>query len=216
MIDDKKISDRVIPRLSLYYRVLLESRKIDTISSEELGVLSGVTAAQVRKDLTYFGHFGIPGKGYRVTDLRTRILKILGTDRLWSVALIGVGNLGKALLSYDGFRKQGFNVACAFDNDSRKIAKTIKKIKVQAISELQTTIKKKDVRIAILTVPTNIAQDVVNILIKAGVRAILNFAPIRLKVPEDIQVLNIDLSIELERLAYFLKKNKKDFFCVNL
>lgn len=208
---EDKIPAVTIPRLSLYYRALLESRKTDMISSEELASLAGATAAQVRKDLTYFGQFGTPGKGYQVNELRTQILKILGTDRCWNVALIGVGNLGSAFLSYNGFRKQGFNITCAFD--IRKIGKIFNGVKIQDISELHDTIKNKEIRMAIVAVPADSAQEVVDMLVKAGVKSILNFAPVRPQAPDYVQILNIDLSIELERLAYFLTRDqKKEFF----
>lgn len=209
MDSNKKIPEPAIPRLSLYYRALLESRKTDVISSEELANLTDVTAAQVRKDLTYFGQFGTPGKGYQVNELKAHILKILGTDKCWDVALVGTGNLGSAFLAYNGFKKQGFNVIFAFDNDVRKIGKSFKGIKVQGINELQETIKKKNVKMAIITVPADSAQEVVDMLVKAGVKAILNFTPIRPQVPDCVQVLSIDLSIELERLAYFVTKTRK-------
>ena len=210
MNNNKKIPEPAIPRLSLYYRALLESRKTDIISSEELANLTGVTAAQVRKDLTYFGQFGTPGRGYQVNELRTRIISILGTDRCWNVALVGAGNLGSAFLSYNGFRKQGFNIICAFDADIRKIGKIFDGIKIQDIRELPDTIKEKDVKMGIVAVPANLAQEVVDILVKAKIKAILNFAPARPQVPDGVQLLNIDLSIELERLAYFLRKNQKE------
>jgi redox-sensing transcriptional repressor len=210
MNNNRKIPVLAISRLSLYYRALLESRKTDIISSLELANLTGVTAAQVRRDLTYFGQFGTPGKGYQVNELRTHILKILGTDKCWNVALVGVGNLGSAFLSYNGFRKQGFNIICAFDNDVHKIGKVFQGVKIQNISELQDAIKQKDVKMAIVAVLTDSVQEVVNMLVKAGVRAILNFAPIRPQVPDSVQLLNIDLSIELERLAHFLTKNQEN------
>lgn len=204
----KKIPSIVIPRISLYYRALLESRGSDFISSEELAHLTGLNAAQVRKDLTYFGQFGIPGKGYKIEDLKQEILNILGTDLKWSVALVGVGNLGSALLAYRGFTQQGFEITCAFDNDLRKIGKNLEGVKIQDISELSEAVKVKDVKMAIVAVPAKEAQAVVDTLIKSGVRAILNFAPFRPKVSKGTELLNIDLSIELERLAFFLKRKR--------
>lgn len=214
MNNNKKVPEPAIPRLSLYYRALLESTKTDTVSSEELATLTGVTAAQLRRDLTYFGQFGTPGKGYKVNELRAQILKILGTDKCWNVALIGVGNLGSAFLSYNGFRKQGFNITCVFDSNMHKIGEVFDGVKIQDISELQDVIKEKDVKMAILAVPAGSAQGVVDTLVKAGVKAILNFAPTRPQVPDYVQLLNVDLTIELERLAHFLTKseNKANFF----
>ena len=205
---EDKIPSVTVPRLSLYHRVLLKSRKTDIISSKELASLTGVTAIQVRRDLTYFGQFGTPGNGYQVNKLRTRILRILGTDRCWNVALVGVGNLGAAFLSYNGFRKRGFNITCAFDSDICKTEKTFEDIKIQDISELQDTIKEMGVKMAIVAVSSDSAQEVVDTLVKIGVKAILNFAPKRPQAPDYVWILNIDLSIELERLAYFLTKNQ--------
>lgn len=203
-----KIPQAVIPRLSLYYRALLESRGKNYISSEELSKLTNFTAAQVRRDLTYFGQFGTPGKGYEIEGLKKAISSILGTDKNWDVVLVGVGNLGSALLSYKGFEKQGFRIVSAFDNDLRKIGKTLEGIAIQDISELARTIKEKNIQIGIIAVPVDNAQEVADILIKSGVRAILNFSPVRPQVPPSATVLNIDLSIELERLAYSLTKSK--------
>lgn len=204
-----KIPLAAIHRLSLYYRTLLGVRDTDFISSDEIAKLSGFSAAQVRKDLAYFGQFGIPSKGYRIDELTNMISKILGTDKAWNVALIGVGNLGTALLAYKGFEPQGFKIKCAFDNDLRKIGKNLEGVVVQDISELKPALKKEKIRIAIVTVRSDSAQEVVDMLIKAGVTAILNFAPIRPRVPKNVDVLNIDLAIELERLAYFLTRSEK-------
>jgi len=200
----KKISPLVIPRLSLYYRALLESRKSDFISSQNLSEFAGFTSAQIRKDLGFFGQFGTPGKGYSIEDLKKNILKILGTDKRYDVALVGVGNLGSALLKYKGFRRQGFNIICAFDNDSKKIGKKIDDIKIEDIKDLKDSIKKRKIKMAIICVSKDSAQEICDLLIDSGIKAILNFAPVRLKFPKKIECLNIDLSIELERLAYFL------------
>lgn len=205
----KKIPSIVVPRLSLYSRVLFESRGADFISSQDLASLTGLNAAIVRKDLAYFGQFGIPGKGYQVETLQQKILDILGINKKLNVALVGVGNLGSALLSYRGFDRQGFTISCAFDNDLRKIGKNLEGILIQDISELPQAVKEKNIKMAIVAVPASCAQEVINSLIKVGVRAILNFAPLRPKVSAKVvQVLNIDLSIELERLAFFLTSKK--------
>lgn len=202
-----KVPQAAVPRLSLYYRALLESRGKDYISSEELSKLTNFTAAQVRRDLTYFGQFGTPGKGYAIEGLKKAIISILGTDKNWDVALVGVGNLGTALLSYKGFEQQGFKIVCAFDSDLRKIGKTFEGIKIQDTAELEAEIKAKNIHIAIVATSADGAQKVVDILTGSGVKAILNFAPIRPHVPVSVNLLNIDLSIELERLAYFLTKS---------
>lgn len=195
-----------IPRLSLYYRVLIDysDSGLSLISSYRIAQLAGFTDAQVRKDLAYFGQFGAPGKGYQVDVLKKAIIKILGTDKQWPVVLIGAGNLGSALLSYKGFSKHGFKIVAAFDADSRKIGKSMGGVMVRDISQLEKEIKLKEVAMAIITAPQDVAPELVDRLIKAGIKAILNFAPIRLRAPEGVEILNIDLSIELERLAYFL------------
>ncbi|MEK6715799.1 MAG: redox-sensing transcriptional repressor Rex [Candidatus Omnitrophota bacterium] len=203
-----KIPQAAVPRLSLYYRALLESRGKDYISSEELSKLTHFTAAQVRRDLTYFGQFGTPGKGYAILGLTQAILSILGTDKNWDVALVGVGNLGSALLSYKGFAAQGFKVVCAFDSDLRKVDKTLEGIKIQDTSEIEPTVRERNIHIAIVATSAESAQAVVDMLIKSGVKGILNFAPIRPQAPASVNILNIDLSIELERLAYFLTRSR--------
>ena len=205
----KKIPLVTVPRLSVYYRALLGYSGYNFISSAQLAELTGVTAAQVRKDFAYFGQFGTPGKGYQAEELKRTILKILGTDKQWNVVLVGAGNLGSALLSYKGFGRLGFKIKCAFDNDPHKIGKDFGGIAVQDTKRLKTSLKKEDVRIAIVTVPQDAAQKVVDTLIRVGVRAILNFAPTRLYAPKDVQILNIDLPIEMERLAYFLTHQKR-------
>lgn len=199
-----KISRSVIPRLSVYYRALILYKQGGVISSSKLSELTGYTAAQIRKDLAYFGQFGTPGKGYVVSDLKKKILEILGIDRRWNVALIGIGNLGTALLSYRGFKEQGFNIAAAFDNDSRKIGKKIGDVTIQNIKNLRKAITKKKIQMAIIAVPAQEAQETIDTLVNTGVRAILNFAPVRPSVSPSIELVNIDLSIELEKLAHFL------------
>lgn len=199
----RRVPHVVIPRLSLYYRAIVESRK-EFVSSEELSKLTRVSPSQIRKDLAYFGQFGIPGIGYRTEILKNSILKILGLDRQWKVVLVGVGNLGSALLSYKGFNKQGFQISYAFDNQPGRIGKRINSVVIRNIRDLSKMLKREGIRIAIVTVPAQTAQEVTQKLIGCGINAILNFAPVRLNVPRSVTVLNIDLSIELERLAYLL------------
>jgi len=200
-----KIPQAVITRLSLYYRLILESRK-SFLSSDEIARLRNFTSAQVRRDLAYFGQFGTPGKGYNTKVLADSILKILGLDRKWNVALIGVGNLGSALLSYKGFTRQGFKISCAFDADPAKIGKRINFVVIKDIKDMGRIIRERNIRMAILAVPKEVAQEVTDKLAGVGIRAILNFAPIRPKVDKSVAILSIDLSIELERLAYFLAR----------
>jgi len=206
MVPKRKLTEVVIARLSVYNRVLgeLEEEGIDIVSSEELGVRAGGNAAQTRKDLSYFGEFGETGKGYYVKDLQDAISRILGVDKRWNVALVGVGHLGSALLSYPGFKESGFNIVAVFDNDLRKIGKRWEDITIQDISELQTTVKEKDIRIGIMTVPGTVAQEIADALVAGSIRAIVNFAPARINVPAGVEVRNADLSTELECLSYFL------------
>jgi redox-sensing transcriptional repressor len=200
-----KIPPAVITRLSIYYRVILESRK-KFLSSDEISKLTDFSSAQVRRDLTYFGQFGIPGKGYNTDLLKASILNILGLDRKWNVALVGVGNLGSALLSYKGFSRQGFKISCAFDADPAKVGTKVNSVLIRDIKELSRAVRKNNIHIAILAVPKDVAQGVTDTLAGAGIRAILNFAPVRPKPAKPVTILNIDLSIELERLAYFLAR----------
>lgn len=202
-----KIPSSSIPRISLYYRALLSLKDTPIISSQELADLAGLNAAQIRKDLAYFGQFGRPGSGYNTEDLKSELKKILGIDRDWDVVLVGVGNLGLALLAYKGFKSQGFNIKYVFDNDRRKIDKIKQGIKIRDIKNLISIIKSRRIDMAIIAVPHEAAQEVVEKLIASGIKAILNFAPVTLKVPAGVELLNIDLSMELERLTYFLRSN---------
>ncbi|MBI3292327.1 MAG: redox-sensing transcriptional repressor Rex [Elusimicrobia bacterium] len=199
---ERRIPQRTIPRLSHYYRALLESREVQLISSETIAELTGYTAAQVRRDLAYFGQFGTPGRGYSVEDLKKVLLQILGIDHQWNVALIGMGNLGLALLRYRGFHEQGFNIIAGFDNDPRKVGQMIEGVKVHQMDELAEYAKRDQIRMAVVTVPASAAQAVVDQLVGVGVKAILNFAPVRLQVPGGVKIHNIDLAIELERLSF--------------
>ena len=204
-----KIPSPSIPRISLYYRALLSLKDKDIISSQELSELTGCGAAQIRKDLAYFGQFGRPGSGYNVEVLKTELKNILGIDKDWDVALIGAGNLGSALLAYKGFRGQGFNIKYVFDNDRKKIGKLKQGIKVRDIQGLKKATRQIGINLAVVAVPQEAAQEVIDELALSGIKAILNFAPIRPRVSEDIKVLNIDLSTELERLSYFLQRGRE-------
>ncbi|MGE0758144.1 MAG: redox-sensing transcriptional repressor Rex [Pirellulaceae bacterium] len=194
----------VVHRLSAYLRELqhLQSDGTSTISSSQLGQRLGFTDAQVRKDLAYFGQFGYPGVGYRCDELITRIRKILGTDRSWPVALVGVGNLGRALLRYRGFGRQGFRVAAAFDADPAKVGQSIEDLVVLPVSEIRTVIPALGIRLAIIAVPGPEASAVANDLVAAGVEGILNFAPVTLALPNHVSRVGVDLASELEQLSY--------------
>lgn len=205
--EEKKIPKAVIKRLSLYSRILqnLEIKKQDKVSSQYIAEQLGLTSAQVRKDLGYFGQFGVPGLGYYVMDLRKQIKMILGTHREVRVALIGAGHLGQALLNYGGFSRQGFNLVAAFDEDKRKVGRDIGKADVFSMSDLEKIVKKKNIELVILTTPAPVTQPIVDRLVKCGVKAILNFVPTRLIVPPDVKVHYVDLTIEIESLSYYLK-----------
>lgn len=208
----KKISDAVVRRLPLYLRVLEEvSRDEDRklMSSQELGERAGVSPALVRKDLAWFGEFGKQGVGYEVSYLRDELRRILNLDEKIRVALIGVGSLGQALTRYNKNRTEqdrSFNIeiVALFDNDPRKFGKTIEGIAIRPVSELAQVVKELGVQMAIVTVPADQAQVVVDAVVQAGIRAILNFAPTKLVVPEGVHVASADLSLELQRLAYYL------------
>lgn len=202
----RKIPEMAITRLSIYSRILADLDEGRTISSKELAELSGHSDSQLRRDLAYFGQFGMPGKGYQVKELKRRIHSILGMDRTWNVALVGAGNLGSALARYKGFEEQGFKIKAIFDNDIGKIGQTLGNITIQDVKKLGETIKKGKIEIAIITAPTQAAQEIASCLAKAGVNAILNFAPIRIFVPAGVKLVNVDLAMELENLSYFLAK----------
>lgn len=203
----KNVPKSVVKRLAQYCRVLhrMEMEGEDRISSKILAQRLEITPAQVRKDLAYFGQFGVPGFGYNPRDLRIHLKKILGTDRIINLALIGVGNLGRALLSYVGFKTQGFKFIAAFDSDQRKIGREINNLKISSISDMEKILKASQVDIVVLTVPAKGAQEVTDRLVQCGITAILNFAPLRLEVPSHVKVHSVDLAIELERLSFYLR-----------
>jgi redox-sensing transcriptional repressor len=201
------IPRKTVYRLSLYYRALQRAKanQVDTVSSAALAKAAGVKPTQLRKDLTYFGQFGTRGLGYNVEALSLRLMDVLGTAHLQPVILVGAGNLGSALLKYPGFAKEGFEVAAAFDvAPSRQRAKDLG-ARVLPMTKMKDFVRENHVRMAILTVPSNVAQEVANDLIEAGILAVLNFAPIILQVPDNVVVNNVDLAIELENLSYFIQ-----------
>ncbi len=202
------IPRKTIYRLSIYLRCLarLRENKIQTVSSETLAKVAGVKPTQLRKDLTYFGQFGTRGLGYDVAELSHRITDELGTTRLQPVILVGVGNLGLALLSYRGFEKEGFEIIAAFDVDTRR--QRSKKIRqpILPMEKLAGFVHQNAVKMAILSVPAAVAQEVANTLVECGITGILNFSPIVLDVPEDVMVNNVNLAIELENLSYFIQE----------
>ncbi len=201
------IPRKTVYRLSLYYRALqrLKQNAIDTVSSAALAKASGVKPTQLRKDLTYFGQFGTRGLGYNVDALSARLTDVLGTTHLQPVILVGAGNLGSALLRYPGFAKEGFEVVAAFDLEATKTRAKQLGVRVLPMTKLGEFVEAQHVKMAILTVPAIVAQEVTNVLVNAGVLAVLNFAPIILQVPDNVVVNNVDLAIELENLSYFIQ-----------
>ena len=202
------IPRKTVYRLSIYLRCLarLRENSIGTVSSEALAKAAGVKPTQLRKDLAYFGTFGTRGLGYDVADLSQKIAEELGTSRLQPVILVGAGHLGLALLSYRGFEKEGFEIVAAFDaNPGRRRDKKIKQ-PIFGMDVLPKFVPENGVKMAILTVPAAVAQEVANALVRAGITGILNFAPIVLSVPEEVMVNNVNLAIELENLSYFTQE----------
>jgi redox-sensing transcriptional repressor len=201
------IPRKTVYRLSLYYRALQRARanKVETVSSAALAKAAGVKPTQLRKDLTYFGQFGTRGLGYNVDQLSSRLTEVLGTTHLQPVILVGAGNLGSALLKYPGFAKEGFEVVAAFDAEPTRDRSKLLGVPVLGMSKVCEIVNERQVKMAILTVPANVAQEVANELIDAGIMAILNFAPIILQVPDNVVVNNVDLAIELENLSYFIQ-----------
>ncbi|TET94037.1 MAG: redox-sensing transcriptional repressor Rex [Candidatus Zixiibacteriota bacterium] len=207
----KRISESTIHRLSLYYRALslLEKENHETVSSKELAKREKLTPAQVRKDLSFFGSFGTRGLGYPVQELKSKIASILGIDRSWRVALIGLGNIGSALVSYKEFQKQGFQIVKLFDNDQRKIGSNHKGIVVSDVKNLQSELKEAKIEMVVLAVPATVAQYIVDDVVRAGVKSILNFAPVNLKVPEDVHLRNENMVMELEYLSFAMVNNRR-------
>lgn len=210
MLKKIKIPDATIGRLSLYSRYLKEAdeKGIATVSSQHIANATGVTPAQVRKDLAYFGEFGTRGVGYNSRELYNYIMKILGLSKRWKVAIVGAGNLGRALTQYKGFNERGFEIACIFDNDPNKIGRRMSGIEVCALSSLKDKVKLFNIELGIIAVPASAAQEVADLLIEAGVGGILNFAPVNITVPNKIILRRVDLAAQLEYLTYYLEDSR--------
>src|SRR6266513_5923528 len=202
----KRIADSTVRRLSAYLRFLedFEGRGLSTISSDELARRCGTTSAQVRKDLSFFGSFGKRGLGYSVPELTARIRDILGLRRTYRVVLVGAGRIGSALVQYPGFRQRGFHVAAIYDKDPKKIGSRWNGLVVRDIRHLDADLAKEPSDIAIVVTPPESAQDVVDRLVRAGVLAILRFAPVQLAVPDDVAVKSVVVALELETLSFAL------------
>ena len=197
----------IIGRLPLYLRALNRLQKDDYeyASSRELGKLLDISAAQIRKDLSHFGELGKRGKGYEIEFLICKLNQILNTDNIWKMIVIGAGDLGSGLTRYKGFANRGFQVSAIFDSDPQKIGKIIGDLVAKDIREMEEFVKTNNIQIAVLAIPAEYAQDVIDDLVDAGITAILNYAPIYLKAPQGVQIEHIDPAVHLQKLSYFLK-----------
>ncbi len=203
-----EVPEVVISRLPQYVRILnrLLEDGIQVVSSQQLGEKLQVTPAQIRKDLSYFGRFGKQGRGYSVSDLLDRLRQILGINSPWNVAVVGVGRLGRAILSYPGFNPDGFHLVAAFDQSNRVVGETVGGLVVRAMDELDQVVQQEKISIAIVAVPVEYTQNVVDQLVAGGVRAILNYAPITPQVREGIRIRNIDPVLSLQSMTYYISE----------
>ena len=206
MTEEIIVPDIVIRRLPWYLQTLnqLAREGMHTISSKALAEHIGSTAAQIRKDLSYFGGFGKQGTGYSIYYLIEQLQKILNLDRIWRVAVVGAGDLGRALTHYQGFANHGIEIAMLFDVDPKLVGSKVGAVTVQHVDEMAAEIREKEVKIAILTVPAQVAQSTAEVLVGAGIEAILNYAPITLVLPEHVHVQHIDPVLHLQRMMYYL------------
>jgi redox-sensing transcriptional repressor len=209
---EEEIPDIVIRRLPIYAQTLqyLTSEGVTTVSSSELGARIGVTAAQIRRDLSYFGEFGKQGKGYNVQFLLNQVREILHIGHSWGVALVGMGPLGQAIAHYSGFREKGFDIVALFDSDPDKIGREIDDGReIHHFTLIPEVVQEKNLTVAIVAVPARSAQEVVNLLVKAGVKAILNYAPITVQVPADVRIRSLDPVAALQSMTYYLSPELK-------
>ncbi len=212
-VSGDQVSELTAGRLSVYLRCLntLDAAGVKTISSKALAEQFQLNAAQIRKDLAYFGEFGVRGVGYYVKELKRQLRHILGLDRTVRVAIIGAGNLGLALADYPGFRQEGFAIVALYDAQETKIGHLSKGgVRIFDIGELKNSVQRDSIDIAVVAVPAESAQDVVNAAVQAGVRAILNFSPGSLKVPPGVRLKNVDLTVSMESLSFFLARGEAD------
>jgi redox-sensing transcriptional repressor len=204
---DQEIPDIIVSRLPVYLRALrrMQAQDQQTTSSQELGEQVGISAAQIRKDLSQFGEFGKQGTGYNIAFLIGKLREILQVEHVWDVALVGMGDMGHALARYQGFTDRGFRVVMAFDNDPSKVGMQVDDFIIRDSSEMKQAIQEAGIRIAMVCVPAAVAQAVTTQLVEAGVQAILNYAPISLSVPAGVKVQYLDPSIGLQRMTYYLE-----------
>ena len=203
----RKIAESTVRRLSLYLRFLedFEQQGIETVSSEALATRGSTTSAQVRKDLSFFGSFGKRGLGYSVPELAHRLRDILGLEQTYRIAVIGAGNMGSALVHFGGFGKHGFHVVSLYDNDPKKIGQKRNALLIRDQKDLEQDLSEEPIDMAIVVTPAGAAHEVADRLVNAGVKALLNFAPVQLNVPDDVVVRNVSLALELEALSYGLR-----------
>lgn len=201
-----KIPDIIIGRLPVYLRALqrLADKGVLNTSSQELGEMIGISAAQIRKDISQFGEFGKQGTGYSIPFLVDRLRSILKVDRVWDVVIVGMGDMGHALARYNGFTNRGFHVTMVFDNDPNKIGQKVGEFEIFNTAVMIEKLKQQKLKIAVLTAPASAAQEIADQLVKAGIKAILNYAPISLTVPDDVRVQYIDPVTHLQRMTYYL------------
>lgn len=214
---DKPAPKAVVGRVSLYLRQLEAFRRqgLATVSSHQLGSALAIHDAQVRKDLAFFGQFGHAGIGYRIDELADALRRILGIDHDWPLALVGLGNLGRALLKYQGFRDRGFQIIALFDNDPHKVGRTLEGMTIRPVDSLADLVRERSLNLAVLSVPAEVAQQVADQLVASGVVGIFNFAPIPLVVPNHVRVVAVDLSIQLEHLAYQIQLGGGGISCAS-
>lgn len=202
----KRIADSTVRRLSIYLRFLeeFEERGLATVSSDELARRGGTTSAQVRKDLSFFGSFGKRGLGYSVPELASAVREIMGLGKEWRVIIVGAGKIGSALTQYRGFRQRGFIIIAAYDTNPEKIGQTLDGITIRDMATLEEDAAREHADIAVLAIPMEVAQEVLDRVARAGVRAVLNFAAVQLQAPSDVTVKNVNMAMELEGLSFAL------------
>ncbi len=205
-MSSENVPDIIVSRLPLYLRALqrLAESGITSTSSQELGEKVGISAAQIRKDLSQFGEFGKQGTGYHIPFLIDKLRNILKVDRIWDVAVIGMGDMGHAIVRYQGFSNRGFRVVMCFDSDTAKVGNKVGEFTIRDIRNLVKDIKEAGIKVAMVCVPARSAQDVTDKLIEAGVKGILNYAPVSLSVPDDVRIQHIDPAIGLQRMTYYI------------